>query len=214
MKRLLVLCICCFFFFGFNNGAKNKDVNNIKSENIELKNYINATDTNKLSFIEKFAGSSWTNGMDTIIFKDSTGEISNWSDVVGPEMWYLNSIDGPFFILPCEECYTANECHMCGYNAIRFNNDSLELFWDYQNDFFLEGEGVKFYSNKQNFISSVIYRGGYFGAYESEEINWFPLDSNLSLRSQKINDNKNAFEDFLNKKAIESEETEKELFDY
>ena len=169
---------------------------------------------NKLSFIEKFAGTSWTNGTDTIIFKHLKGEIYNWRDIVGPEMWYLHRVDGPFFILPCEQCYTGNECHMCGYNAIRFNDDSIELFWDYQNDFFDEGEGVKFYSNKQNVISCVIYRGGYFESYESAEINWFPLDSDLSSKTQEFNNNNIAFEEFLNKKTIEKKETEKELFNY
>ncbi len=171
-------------------------------------------DLNNLSFIKKYATTSWTNGTDTIIFKPLKGEISNWSDVVGPEMWYLYSVDGPFFILPCEECYTGNECHMCGYNAIRFKDDSLELFWEYQNDFFYESEGVKFYSNKQNVISCIISRGGYFEDYKSEEINWFPLGSDLSLKTQEIQLNKKTLDDFLNKKAIEREETHKELFDF
>ena len=198
----------------YDNEFLNKEIKKLNDDNFELNDSVNTTDTNKLSFIEKFTGTSWTNGTDTIVFKSLKGEISNWSDVVGPEMWYLYSVDGPFFVLPCEECYTANECHMCGYNAIRIEDDSLELFWDYQNDFFPEREGVRFYSNKQNIISCVISRGGYFGDYESEEINWFPLDADFSLKTQEINDNKKALEDFLNKKEIEREETEKELFDY
>ena len=44
-------------------------------------------DLNNLSFIKKYATTSWTNGTDTIIFKQLKGGISNWSDVVGPEMW-------------------------------------------------------------------------------------------------------------------------------
>ena len=72
------------------------------------------TDSNKLTFLEKYAGTSWTNGTDTIMFKNLKGEITDWSDLVGPEMWYLYSVDGPFFVLLCEECYTGNECHMCG----------------------------------------------------------------------------------------------------
>ena len=112
---------------------------------------------NKLSFIEKFAGTSWTNGTDTIIFKHLNGEISNWSDVVGPEMWYLHRVDGPFFILPCEQCYTGNECHMCGYNAIRFNDDSIELFWDFQNDFLMKVKVLNFIPiNKMSFLVSFI----------------------------------------------------------
>ena len=71
-------------------------------------------DSNKLTFLEKYAGTSWTNGTDTIMFKNLKGEITDWSDLVGPEMWYLYSVDGPFFVLLCEECYTGNECHMCG----------------------------------------------------------------------------------------------------
>ena len=214
MKKLLFLSIGFALLIGCDDGAKNKEKDKLKSENTEPKNSDRTTESNKLSFIENFAGTSWTNGTDTIFFKKLEGEVSNWSDVVGPEMWYLYSVDGPFFVLPCEECYTANECHMCGYNAIRFSTDTLELFWEYQNDFYPEGEGVKFYSNKQNMISCIITRGGYFDGYESEEINWFPLDADLSLKTQEINDNKKAFEDFLNKKAIEREETEKELFDY
>ena len=170
-------------------------------------------DSNKLTFLEKYAGTSWTNGTDTIMFKNLKGEITDWSDVVGPEMWYLYSVDGPFFILPCEECYTGNECHMCGYNAIQFNDDTLELFWEYQNDFYENGEGVKFYSSKQNVISSIITRGGYFEYYESREINWFPLDADLSTRTDEISDNKVALDDFLYRKEVESKEIEKELFD-
>ena len=171
------------------------------------------TDSNKLTFLEKYAGTSWTNGTDTIMFKNLKGEITDWGDVVGPEMWYLYSVDGPFFVLPCEECYTGNECHMCGYNAIQFNDDTLELFWEYQNDFYPEGEGVKFYSSKQNVISCVISRGGYFEHYESSEINWFPLDADLSTITKEISDNKKALDEFLNRKEVEREETAKELFD-
>ena len=170
-------------------------------------------DSNKLTFLEKYAGTSWTNGTDTIMFKNLKAEIADWSDVVGPEMWYLYSVDGPFFVLPCEECYTGNECHMCGYNAIQFNDDTLELFWEYQNDFYPEGEGVKFYSSKQNVISCVISRGGYFEHYESSEINWFPLDADLYKRTKEISDNKKALDEFLNRKEVEREETAKELFD-
>ena len=171
-------------------------------------------DSNKLTFLEKYAGRSWTNGMDTIMFKNLKGEITDWSDVVGPEMWYLYSVDGPFFVLPCEECYTGNECHMCGYNAIQFNDDTLDLFWEYQNDFYEEGEGVKFYSSKQNVISSIISRGGYFEHYESSVINWFPLDADLSTITKEISDNKKALDEFLNRKEVEREEIHKEIFDY
>jgi hypothetical protein len=214
MNRLLFLSIGFAFLLSCNDGANDIEKDKLKSKNTELKNSDKTTESNKLSFIEKFSGTSWKNGTDTIFFKKLDGEISNWSGIVGPKMWYLYSVDGPFFVLPCEECYTANECHMCGYNAIRFSFDTLELFWEYQNDFFPEGEGVKFYSNNQNMISCIITRGGYFDAYESEEINWFPLDADLSLHTQEINANKKALEDFLNKKEIEREETEKELFDY
>ena len=171
-------------------------------------------DSNKLTFLEKYAGTSWTNGTDTIMFKNLKGEITDWSDVVGPEMWYLYSVDGPFFVLPCEECYTGNECHMCGYNAIQFNNDTLDLFWEYQNDFYEEGEGVKFYSSKQNVISSIISRGGYFEHYESSVINWFPLDADLSTITKEISDNIKALDEFLNRKEVEREEIHKEIFDY
>ena len=198
MKKVIILFIFPVLFLGSRCGS---EVAEIVKEN-------------KISFIEKFAGTSWTNGTDTIIFKHLKGEISKWSDIVGPEMWYLHRVDGLFFILPCEQCYTGNECHMCGYNAIRFNDDYIELFWDYQNDFFDEGEGVKFYSNKQDVISCIIYRGGYFESYESAEINWFPLDSELSSKTQEFNNNKKALEEFLNKKTIEKKETEKELFNY
>ncbi len=69
---------------------------------------------------------------------------------------------------------------------------------------------------KSNFltISCIISRGGYFEDYKSEEINWFPLGSDLSLKTQEIQLNKKTLDDFLNKKAIEREETHKELFDF
>ena len=174
----------------------------------------NTIDSNKLTFLEKYAGTTWTNGTDTIMFKNLKGEILDWSDLVGPEMWYLNSVDGPFFVLPCEECYTGNECHMCGYNAVQFNDDTLEIFWEYQNDFYPEGEGVKFYSSKQNVISSVISRGGYFEHYESSEIIWLPLDADLSETKKEFSNNKKALDEFLYLKEVEKEEIEKELFDY
>lgn len=68
--------------------------------------------------------------------------------------------------------------------------------------------------SKQNVISSIITRGGYFEYYESLEINWFPLDFDLYTITKEISDNKRALEEFLNKKALEREEIEKELFDY
>ena len=169
---------------------------------------------NRLTFLEKYAGTSWTNGTDTIIFKNLKGDITDWRDVVEPEMWYLHSVDGPYFVLPCEDCYTGNECHMCGYNAIQFEGDTLEIFWEYQNDFYPEGEGVKFYSSEQNVISSIISRSGYFENYESSEINWFPLDADLSEIIKEISNNKKALDEFLNRKALEIEAIETELFNY
>ena len=129
-------------------------------------------------------------------------------------MWYLYSVDGPFFVLPCEECYTGNDCHMCGYNAIQFNDDTLDLFWEYQNDFYEESEGVKFYTSKLNILSSIITRGGYFENYMSAEINWFPLDADLSTKTKEISNNKKTLEEFLNRKEVEREEIHKEIFDY
>ena len=103
MKKLLFLSIGFALLIGCDDGAKNKEKDKLKSENTEPKNSDRTTESNKLSFIENFAGTSWTNGTDTIFFKKLEGEVSNWSDVVGPEMWYLYSVDGPFFVLPCEE---------------------------------------------------------------------------------------------------------------
>lgn len=165
-------------------------------------------------FLEKFSGTSWTNGSDTINFKKLSGAIEDWSDIVGPEMWYLYSVDGPFYVLPCEECYTANECHMCGYNAIEFNEDTLTLFWDYQNDYFAESEGVKFYSKQKNILSSFIFRSGYFEDYKSREIKWFPLNLDNAEKVEVFTENKKALDDFDEKKLIEREETEKDIFDY
>ena len=163
------------------------------------------------SFIEKFSGKSWTNGTDTINFKKLSGSIEDWSDIVGPEMWYLYSVDGPFYVLPCEECYTGNECHMCGYNAIELIKDTLKIFWDYQNDFFAESEGVKFFSSQKNILSSFIFRSGYFEDYKSEEIKWLPLNTE---KVEVFIENKKALDDFEEKKLIEREETEKDIFDY
>ena len=52
-----------------------------------------------------------------------------------------------------------------------------------------------------------------FEHYESSEINWFPLDADLSIRTKEISDNKKALNEFLNRKEVEREETAKELFD-
>jgi hypothetical protein len=165
------------------------------------------------SFYKKFSGTSWTNGSDTIKFKKLSGLIEDWSDVIGPKMWYLYSVDGPFYVLPCDDCYTANECHMCGYNAIKLDEQALELFWDYQNDFFAESEGVKFISKQEKILSSVISRQGYFGDYSSDEIKWFPLNSDLSDKEQAFIKNKIALDDFEQKKAKERVDAEKEIFD-
>ena len=168
----------------------------------------------ELSFLKKYAGTSWTNGTDTITFKSLSGAIEDWSDIVSPKMWYLYSVDGAFYVLPCQECYTGNECHMCGYNAIKSSKDTLELFWEYQNDFYAEGEGVKFYFQSKDILTSKIIRGGYFNKYSSDEVQWFHLNTNLISKHEDFNKNKKVLEDFFQQKAIEREETEKELFDY
>ena len=175
---------------------------NIKSQNSQK------------SFLEKYSGTAWTNGSDTIKFKKLSGSVDDWSNIVGPEMWYLYSVDGPFYVLPCEECYTSNECHMCGYNAIEFDKDTLTLFWDYQNDYFAESEGVKFFSKQTNILSSFIFRSGYFENYNSEEIKWYPLNSNNAKKVEVFSENKKALNDFDEKKLKEREETEKDIFDY
>ena len=174
----------------------------------------NSDGNSELPFLEKYAGTSWTNGTDTIKFKNISGAIEDWSDIVSPKMWYLYSVDGAFYVLPCEECYTGNECHMCGYNAIKSSKDTLELFWEYQNDFYAEGEGVKFYFQSKDILISKITRGGYFNEYSSNEVQWFPLNTNLISKQEVFNKNKKVLEDFFKQKAIEREETEKELFDY
>ena len=175
---------------------------NIKSQNSEK------------SFLEKYSGTVWTNGSDTIKFKKLSGTVEDWSDIIGPEMWYLYSVDGPFYVLPCEECYTGNECHMCGYNAIEFDKDTLTLFWDYQNDYFAESEGVKFFSKQTNILSSFIFRSGYFENYNSEEIKWYTLNSDNAEKIKVFTENKKALNDFDEKKLKEREETEKDIFDY
>ena len=175
---------------------------NIKSQNSQK------------SFLEKYSGTAWTNGSDTIKFKKLSGSVDDWSNIVGPEMWYLYSVDGPFYVLPCEECYTSNECHMCGYNAIEFDKDTLTLFWDYQNDYFAESEGVKFFSKQTNILSSFIFRSGYFENYNSEEIKWYPLNSDNAEKVEVFTENKKTLNDFDEKKLKEREETEKDIFDY
>ena len=175
---------------------------NIKSQNSQK------------SFLEKYSGTAWTNGSDTIKFKKLSGTVDDWSDIIGPEMWYLYSVDGPFYVLPCEECYTSNECHMCGYNAIEFDKDTLTLFWDYQNDYFAESEGVKFFSKQTNILSSFIFRSGYFEDYKSEEIRWFPLNYDNAEKVEVFTENKKTLNDFDEKKLKEREETEKDIFDY
>ena len=166
------------------------------------------------SFMQKLVGISWTNGTDTINFKKLSDSFEDWSDIVSPQMWYLYSVDGPFYVLPCEECYTGNECHMCGYNAVEFGKDSLKLFWEYQNDFYAESEGVNFFSDQKNILSSFIFRSGYFEDYNSELVRWFPINSNHSTMAEIFIKNKQVLEDFEQKKMIERQETEKDIFDY
>ena len=128
-------------------------------------------------------------------------------------MWHLYKVDGPFYVFPCEDCYTGNECHMCGYNAVEFFEESIVLFWDYQNDFFAEKEGIRFFKKEDGSIASVIFRSGYFEEYESAEIKWVSINSALLLSEEEINSNKKAQEDFEDKKALEMIEAEKEIFD-
>ena len=167
----------------------------------------------KQNFFEKYAETAWTNGVDTIVFKPFTDKIKDWGDVIGPKMWYLYKVDGPFYVLPCEDCYTGNECHMCGYNAITIFDTSIELYWDYQNDFFAESQGVKFYEKEDGHLASIIMRSGYFEKYESNEIKWIQLNSERSLNEKEIMKNQKAIEEFEHKKEQEMQEVEKELFD-
>ena len=167
----------------------------------------------KQNFFEKHAETAWTNGLDTIEFKPFTDEIKDWGDVIGPKMWYLYKVDGPFYILPCEDCYTGNECHMCGYNALTIFDTAIELYWDYQNDFFAESQGVKFYEKEEGYLASIIIRNGYFEQYESNEIKWIRLSSDQSISEKEVVANKNAIEEFEHKKELEMQEVEKELFD-
>ena len=167
----------------------------------------------KQNFLKKYAETAWTNGLDTIMFKPCTDEIKGWGDVIGPEMWYLYMVDGPFYVLPCEDCYTGNECHMCGYNALSIFENAIELFWDYQNDFFAESQGVKFYEKGNGHLASIIMRSGYFEEYESNEIKWVQLHSERSLNEKEITANQKAIEEFELKKEQEMQEVEKELFD-
>ena len=167
----------------------------------------------KQNFFEKYAETAWTNGVDTIVFKPFTDEIKDWGDVIGPKMWYLYKVDGPFYLLPCDDCYTANECHMCGYNALTIFDTAIELYWDYQNDFFAESQGVKFYEKEDGNLASIIMRSGYFKEYESNEIKWIQLNSERSLNEKEIMKNQKAIEEFEHKKEQEMQEVEKELFD-
>ena len=167
----------------------------------------------KQNFFEKYAETAWTNGVDTIVFKPFTDEIKDWGDVIGPKMWYLYKVDGPFYLLPCDDCYTSNECHMCGYNALTIFDTAIELYWDYQNDFFAESQGVKFYEKEDGNLASIIMRSGYFEEYESNEIKWIQLNSERSLNEKLITANQKAIEEFEDKKEQEMQEVEKELFD-
>ena len=167
----------------------------------------------KQNFFEKYAETAWTNGVDTIVFKPFTDEIKDWDDVIGPKMWYLYKVDGPFYVLPCEDYYTGNECHMCGYNALTIFDTAIELYWDYQNDFFAESQGVKFYEKEDGILASIIMRSGYFEEYESNEIKWIQLNSERSLNEKEIMKNQKAIEEFEHKKEQEMQEVEKELFD-
>lgn len=167
----------------------------------------------KQNFFEKYAETAWTNGLDTIVFKPFTNEIKDWDDVIGPKIWYLYKVDGPFYVLPCEDCYTGNECHMCGYNALTIFDTAIELYWDYQNDFFAESQGVKFYEKKDRYLASIIMRSGYFEEYESDEIKWVQLDSGQFINEKEIMVNQKAIEEFELKKELEMQEIEKELFD-
>ena len=54
----------------------------------------------------------------------------------------------------------------------------------------------------------------YFNEYSSDEVQWFPLNTNFISKQEVFNKNKKVLEDFFQQKAIEREETEKELFDY
>ena len=56
-------------------------------------------------------------------------------------------------------------------------------------------------------------RSGYFEEYESNEIKWIQLDSELSIKEKEIMVNQKAIEEFELKKEEEMQEVEKELFD-
>ena len=225
MKKYVLVALLIVFVLACNsrqdeNKASKNEINSVEIDTIDLITEVAEStpilDTIAIpqqSFIEKYAGTAWTNGSDTITFKTLSGELTGWDDIIGPKMWHLYKVDGPFYGLPCEDCYTGNECHMCGYNAVEFFKESIVLFWDYRNDFFAEKEGVRFSKKEDGSIASVIFRSGYFEEYESAEIKWVSINSALLLTEEEINSNKKAQEDFENKKALEMTEAEKEIFD-
>ena len=131
---LIVFVLACNSRQDENKSSKNEiisvevDTTDVINEIAESTPILDAVAIPQQSFIEKYAGTAWTNGSDTIIFKTLTGELTSWDDIIGPKMWHLYKVDGPFMSYPCEDCYTGNECHMCGYNAVEFLKNLLCCF--------------------------------------------------------------------------------------
>ena len=103
---LIVFVLACNSLQDENKASKNKitsveiDTIDLITEVAETTPILDTTAIPQQSFIEKYAGTAWTNGSDTITFKTLSGELTGWDDIIGPKMWHLYKVDGPFYGLP------------------------------------------------------------------------------------------------------------------
>tara|TARA_B100001996_G_scaffold374698_1_gene353670 strand:+ start:473 stop:997 length:525 start_codon:yes stop_codon:yes gene_type:complete len=146
------------------------------------------------SFLNRYDGTSWTNGFSTYSFSE-------------------NCCNVDFDFSSCEPCFPpTTECHMCGYTWMKNDADSFTYGSDYQNDFYYEKDSNRFYEDNNNTIWSVHSRQGFIEPYESGKIKWVPVDSNSSEIEKIRLKNKPLLDSFELKQKEEIEAIEKEFY--
>ena len=88
VSLLIVFVLSCNSRQDENKASKNEitsvelDTTDLINEIAESTPVLDTTAITQQSFIEKYAGTAWTNGSDTIIFKSLSGELTGWDDII------------------------------------------------------------------------------------------------------------------------------------
>lgn len=153
----------------------------------------NKSQNEKSTFLTKYHGTTWTNGVSTYTFS----------------MDYDEKVD---VVLPiCDTCILPSvECHMCGYSWMLNEIGKFSFGTNYQNDFFYEEDETQFFEDNSNTIYSKQIRGGFSETYESGKIIWIPAEEDSSTVLTIKRKNQPVLEAFQKRKT----EEQKAIDDY